>query len=202
MNLEAQVAPVSLVPQLDISHHASEDLVPTPVDNAPPALDIETPVDNAPPTLETASPARPGILARFFGSSGTRQQQERHITERRRGFISDTVPSAPSEEQRLLQLQINSETAEQRMVISRMEAEIAELDARKAAAEEALAQSHQRTRALELGTRVNGRSWGLPKPQPAPRAALPSKKPITTDRDRCTPAPFPDAAATGSGRTP
>ena len=45
MNLEAQVAPVSLVPQLDISHHASEDLVPTPVDNAaPPALDIEAPV--------------------------------------------------------------------------------------------------------------------------------------------------------------
>ncbi len=37
-------APVSLVPQLDISHHATEDLVPTPVDNAPPALDIEAPV--------------------------------------------------------------------------------------------------------------------------------------------------------------
>jgi hypothetical protein len=151
--IEAQVAPVSLVPQLDISHHASEDLVPTPtpVDNAPHALDIEAPVDNAPapPTLETVSPARPGILARFFGSSGTRQQQERHITERRRGFISDTVPSAPSDEQRLLQLQINSEAAEQMMVISRMETEIAELDARKAAAEAALAQSHQRTRALE-----------------------------------------------------
>ena len=47
MNLEAQSAPVSLVPQLDISHHATEDLVPTPVDNAPPALDIEAPVDNA-----------------------------------------------------------------------------------------------------------------------------------------------------------
>ncbi len=106
-------------------------------------------MDNAPPTLETASPARPGILARFFGSSGTRQQQERHITNRRRGFISDTVPSAPSDEERLLQLQINSEVAEQMMVISRMETEIAELDARKAAAEAALAQSHQRTRALE-----------------------------------------------------
>ncbi len=100
------------MPQLDISHHATKDLVPTPVDNAPSALDIEAPVDNTPPTLENASPARPCILARFFGSSGTLQQQERHITERQRGFISDTVPSAPSDEQRLLQLQINSEAAE------------------------------------------------------------------------------------------
>ncbi len=54
MNLEAQSAPVSLVPQLDISHHAAEDLVPTPVDNAPPALDIEAPVDNVPPAQEPA----------------------------------------------------------------------------------------------------------------------------------------------------
>ncbi len=159
MNLEAQFAPASLVPQLDISHHATEDLVPIPVDNAPSALDIEAPVDNAPPTLETASPARPGILARFFGSSGPRQQQERHITERQRGFISNTVSSAPSDEQQLLQLQINSEAAEQMMVISRMETEIAKLDARKAAAEAALVQSHQRTRALE---RESTGAWGLP----------------------------------------
>ena len=121
MNLEAQSAPVSLVPQLDIPHHASEDLVPTPVDNAPPALDFEAPVDNAPSAVEPASPARPSLLTRLFGSSGTRQQQERHITERRRGFISDTVPSTPSEEQRLLQVQINTEAAEQMMAISRME---------------------------------------------------------------------------------
>ena len=121
MNLEAQSAPVSLVPQLDIPHHASEDLVPTPVDNAPPALDFEAPVDNAPSAVEPASPARPSLLTRLFGSSGTRQQQERHITERRRGFISDTVPSTPREEQRLLQVQINTEAAEQMMAISRME---------------------------------------------------------------------------------
>jgi hypothetical protein len=181
MNLEAQFAPVSLVPQLHISHHASEDLVPTPVDNAPPALDIEAPVDNAPPTLEPASLARPDILARFFGSSGTRQQQERHITERRRGFIWDTVPSAPSDEQRLLQLQINSEAAEQMMVISRMETEIAELDAKKAAAEAALSQSHQRTRALEReSTGALGVSPSLspprerrsPRRSPSPRTEI------------------------------
>ena len=71
--------------------------------------------------LEPASPARPSLLNRLFGSSKTRQQQGRHITERRRGFISDTVPSTPSEEQRLLQVQINTEAAEQMMVISRME---------------------------------------------------------------------------------
>ena len=72
MNLEAQSAPVSLVPQLDISHHASEDLVPTPVDNVPPELDIEAPVD-IPPPHEAASPARPSLLTRLFGSGGTRQ---------------------------------------------------------------------------------------------------------------------------------
>ena len=121
MNLETQSVPVSPVPQLDISHHASEDLVPTPVDNAPPALDIEAPVDIPPPPHEPASPARPSLLTRLFGSGRTRQQEERHITERRRGFISDTVPSAPSEEQLLLQLQINTDAADQRMVISRME---------------------------------------------------------------------------------
>ncbi len=69
MNVEAQSAPVSLVPQLDISHHATEDLVPTPTDNAPPALDIEAPVDNAPPPQEPASPATPSLLTRLFGSS-------------------------------------------------------------------------------------------------------------------------------------
>jgi hypothetical protein len=116
---------------------------------SPPALDIEALVDNAPPAQEPASPARPSLLSRLFGSSGARQQQERNITERRREFISGTVPSAPSEEQRLLQLQINTEAAEQMMVISQIETEIADLDARKAAAETALAQSHQRARALE-----------------------------------------------------
>ncbi len=62
----------------------------------------------------------------------------------------EAVPASPSEEQRLLQLQINAEATEQRMVTFRVETEIAELDARKAAAEAALAQSHQRTHALEL----------------------------------------------------
>ena len=174
MNLEAPFAPASPVPQLGISHHASEELVPTPVDNAPPALDTEAPVDNAPPALDTTStsPARPGILARFFGSSGTRHPEERHITERRRGPISDTVPSAPSEEQRLIQLQMDTAAAEQRMIISRMETEIAELDARKAAAEAALAQSHQQNRALErasAGNRGASPSLSPPRERRSPR---------------------------------
>ena len=183
MNLEAQSAPVSLVPQLDIPHHASEDLVPTPVDNAPPALDFEAPVDNAPSAVEPASPARPSLLTRLFGSSGTRQQQERHITERRRGFISDTVPSTPSEEQRLLQVQINTEAAEQMMVISRMETEIAKLCARKAAAETALAQSHQQTRESEQASTGN-------------LGASPSLSPLRERRSpRRSPSPPAEVAA-------
>ena len=60
MNLEAPFAgaPASPLPQLDISHHVTEDLVLTPEDNAPPDTD-------------TTTPARTGILARLFGSSGT-----------------------------------------------------------------------------------------------------------------------------------
>ena len=89
------------------------------------------------------------MLARFFGSSGTRQQEEGHITERRRRPSPDAVPSSPSEEQRLLLLRIDTEAEEQRMSICRIETEIAELDAKKAVAEAALAQSRQWTRALE-----------------------------------------------------
>jgi hypothetical protein len=75
---------------------------------------------------------------------------EENSTERRREIISDTIPSVPSEEQRLpsLQLQINTKAAEQMMVISQIRTKIAELDGRKAAAETALAQSHLRARAL------------------------------------------------------
>ena len=148
MNIEASsihASPVSQpdvphvsAPPLDISHHVTEEFVPVP-----------TPVDNAPPALDTATPARSGFLARLFGSNGPRQQEERYITDRRRAVGPDAVPASPSEEQRLLQLQINAEATEQRMVTFRMETEIAELDARKAAAEAALAQSHQRTHALE-----------------------------------------------------
>jgi hypothetical protein len=144
MNIEASSIPASPVsqpdishvaaPLLGISHHVTEDLVPVP-----------TPVDtNAPPALDIATPARSGFLARLFGSNGPRQQEARYITDRRRAVSPDAVLASPSEEQRLLQLQINAEAAEQRMVTFRMETEIAELDARKAAAEAALAISQQR----------------------------------------------------------
>ncbi len=120
-------------PPLDISHHVTKDLVPVP-----------TPMDNnAPPAPDTETPARSGFLARLFGSNGPLQQEERYITDRRQAVSPDAVPASPSEEQRLLQLQINAEATEQRMVTFRMETEIAVLDARKAAAEAALAQSHQ-----------------------------------------------------------
>ena len=106
-------------PLLDISHHVSEVLVPVP-----------TPVDtNAPHALDTATPARIGFLSRLFGSNGRRQQEERYITDRRRAVSPDAGSASPSEEQRLLQLQINAEATEQRMIIFRMETEIAELDA-------------------------------------------------------------------------
>ena len=120
-------------PPLDISHHVSEELVPVP-----------TPVDtNAPPALDTTTvtPARIGFLSRLFGSSGLRQQEERYITDRRRAFGPEADSASASEEQRLVQLQITAEATQQRMITIRMETEIAELDARKAAAEAALAQS-------------------------------------------------------------
>ena len=119
-------------PLLDIPHHVTEELVPVP-----------TPVvDNAPPALDTATPARAGIFARIFGSNGPRRQEESNVTDRRRAVDSDTIPAPPSEEQQLLRLQINAAAAEQRLITFRVETEIAELDARRAAAAEALAQSH------------------------------------------------------------
>ena len=60
------------------------------------------------PDTDTTTPARTGILARLFGSSGTRQQ-DMHITERRQLPGRDAVPSSPSDEQRL-QLQNDTDT--------------------------------------------------------------------------------------------
>ena len=167
MNLEAPFAgaPASPLPQLDNSHHVTEDLVLTPEDNAPPDTD-------------TTTPARTGILARLFGSSGTRQQ-DMHITERRQLPGRDAVPSSPSDEQRLLQLQNDTDTAAQRMVISRMETEMAELDARKAAAEAALAESHQRTRAWERESAGNLGTSPSPSPPRARRSPRRSSSPPT-----------------------
>ena len=152
-------------PLLDISHHVSEVLVPVP-----------TPVDtNAPHALDTATPARIGFLSRLFGSNGRRQQEERYITDRRRAVSPDAGSASPSEEQRLLQLQINAEATEQRMITFRMETEIAELDARKAAAEAALAQAHQRAHALERESADN--LGGSPRSSPPRGRRSPRRSP-------------------------
>ena len=107
MNIEASSIPASPasrpeifhvpVPPLDIPHHVTEELVP-----------VSTSVDNAPPALDTATPARPGILARMFGSSDPRQQEASNITDRRRAVGPDAVLASPGEDQQLLQLQINA----------------------------------------------------------------------------------------------
>ena len=192
MNIEASsihASPVSQpdvphvsAPPLDISHHVTEEFVPVP-----------TPVDNAPPALDTATPARSGFLARLFGSNGPRQQEERYITDRRRAVGPDAVPASPSEEQRLLQLRINAEATEQRMVTFRMETEIAELDARKAAAEAALAQSHQRTHALE---REPADNLGVSQAPAHPAGDAPLDGALAAVRGGGTPATFSAAAAT------
>ena len=111
MNTEASSIPASLasqsdvslvpVPQLDISHHVSEELVR-----------VSTPVDNAPPALDTATPVRPGFLSRLFGSNGPRQHEEGNITDRRRAVGPDAVPASPRAEQPLLQLHRTDAAAE------------------------------------------------------------------------------------------
>ena len=176
MNTEASSIPASPVsqpdvsyapmPRLDISHHVTEELVPVP-----------TPVDNAPPALDTATPARSGIFARIFGSNGPQQQEERNITARRRAVGPDAVPASPREDQQLLQLQLSAAAAEQRMVTFRMETEIAELDARKAAAEAARTQSQQRTHALERESAGNFGASLSPSPPRERRSSRRSPSP-------------------------
>ena len=102
-----------------------------------------------------------------------------HITERRQLPGRDAVPSSPSDEHRLLQLQNDTDAAAQRMVISRMETEMAELDARKAAAEAALAESHQRTRAWERESAGNLGTSPSPSPPRARRSPRRSPSPTT-----------------------
>ncbi len=61
----------------------------------------------------------------------------------------DRRSSCFPEEQQLLELQINAAASAEHVIATfRMETEIAELDARRAAAEAALAQSRQRAHAL------------------------------------------------------
>ncbi len=101
MNIEASSihpSPVSQpdVPQvsaplLDISDHVTEELVPVP-----------TPVDNALPALDTATPARSGFLARLFGSNRPQQEEERYIPDSLSAVGSNAVSASPSEEQQLL----------------------------------------------------------------------------------------------------
>ena len=95
-----------------------------------------------------------------------------HITERRQGPGRD---AGPSEDQPLLQ--IDTDAAERRMVIFRLETELAELNARKAAAEAALAQSHRRDResAGNLGASPSSnppRERRSPRKSPSPPAEV------------------------------
>ena len=147
-------------PDRDIPHHVTEELVPSP-----------TPVENAPPALDTATPARAGLFATLFGSNGPRRQAESNITDRRRAVDPDAAPASTSGEQQLLQLQMNAAAAEQRLVTSRMETELAELDARKAAA--VLAQSRHRTHASESDISHPSHDHDVPQ------AVLPNTLPLT-----------------------
>ena len=145
MNIGASPVPTSplsqtgrsLVPtsQLDMSHHVSEELVPVP-----------TPLDNAPNAL-AATPTRSGFIERtsrmLFGGTGPRQQEESNVTERRRAVDPDAVPPFPSEEQQFRQLQLNAAADVRQRPTG--EAEPAELDARRATFEAALASSRPRT---------------------------------------------------------
>jgi hypothetical protein len=99
INHEASLASTSPVSQTDrdISHHVTEELVPNP-----------TPVKNAPPALDTATPARAGLFATLFGSNGPRRQAESNISDRQRAVDRDAAPASTSGEQQLIQLQINA----------------------------------------------------------------------------------------------
>ena len=124
------------------SRYVIEDLVTNTLENAPQMPD--TPTSN-----------RSGFRARLVGGSGIRQL---NITVRRQMFSSDTFPSPASDEQRW-RFQFETEAAEaevraERKAILRLqiETERAELDARKAAAVEALATSRHRICELTRGT--------------------------------------------------
>ena len=75
MNIEASsihASPVSQpdvplvsAPPLDISHHVTEEFVPVP-----------TPVDNAPPALDTATPARSGISQEYLEVTGRNDRRK------------------------------------------------------------------------------------------------------------------------------
>ena len=110
------------------SHYVIEDLVINPFGKRSPL---------SPQMRNTPTSNRSGLRARLVSGSGIHLQ---NITERRQMFSSDTFPSPPSDEQRLL-FQIETEAAEaevraERTAILRLqlETERAELDARKTAA--------------------------------------------------------------------
>ena len=90
-------------------------------------------MDNA-PHAQNATPARSGLLTRTsrltFGGTGPQQQEESNVTERRRAVDPDAHPAVSSEEQQLLQLQINATAHDQ--VQLQMETELSEVDARRA----------------------------------------------------------------------
>jgi hypothetical protein len=105
--------------------------------------------ENTPKALNTTTPVGTGLRSRFVAGSGT-QQQHRDVTARRRVFHGDTAGA----EQRLLRFQVETEAAETelqaertanaQLQVAQLATEMAELQARAALAEEALASSRQR----------------------------------------------------------
>ena len=168
---DRDTAPVS-----SISRHVIEDLVTNSLDNAPQMID-------------TSTPLRSGLRARFGVGSGI-QQQRHDVTERRRVVQLDTASAA----QRLIRFQTETELAEtelqaermqiesaetelraERLAITRLQmaTERAELEARKAAAEETLASSRQRS--YDLSRRTSTPSQKSPRSDPdSPRVRSPS----------------------------
>jgi len=136
--------------------------------------------EHAPQTLDPTTPARSGLRARLVGGSGLRQQNITERSDRRRIVNADTLPSPPSEAQRM-RFQIETETAEaeiraEQLAILRlqMQTERAELDARKAAAEESLAGSRRRIDDMNRRTPSSSPPKSPARSSSSPRVRSPS----------------------------
>ena len=147
-------------------------------------------LENAPQMLDTPTSHRSGLLARLVGGSGIRQQ---NITDCRKMFSSDSLPSPPSDEQQLLfrieteAAKLEAEVRAERTAILRLqiETERAELDARKAAAAEALATSRHRIRELTRGTPSPTSPRSPRRATSSPRVRSPSPPPTLVELAHC-----------------
>ena len=142
MNRNEERSLIGAAPAPVNSRHVIEDMV------------LINTFENAPQTLNTTTPVGTGLRSRFMASSGT-QPQHRDVTARRRIIQGDTAGA----EQRLLRFQLETETAETelqaertasaQLQVTQLATAMAELQARTAAAEEALASSRQRLHDLQ-----------------------------------------------------